>query len=203
MPYGKFKTYEEVATTFEIKLKEQNFVQEKSLNIESILFEYVAKNLTRRVNYISEAAICETIISVILNIVKEKYELAVWSHVSFDVSEQDGLVGVPDYLIAPVSDIGTTYEKPVICIIEAKKDNFIEGWAQVLATMVAAQKFNQNKENPVFGIVTTGDIWKFGQLQNNILTMDTVSYSATENLQKLFNIINWVFDSANQQLAQK
>jgi hypothetical protein len=39
---------------------------------------------------------------------------------------------------------------------EAKKDNFNEGWAQVLAEMIAAQIFNGNEPIEVYGIVTTG-----------------------------------------------
>ncbi|HAO22857.1 MAG TPA: hypothetical protein DCQ37_21835, partial [Desulfobacteraceae bacterium] len=77
-----------------------------------------------------------------------------WSHVRFDVSPEEGLAGIPDFIIAPASDIGTTFEKPVICVAEAKRENFNEGWAQAIAEMVASQRFNGDENIEIFGIVT-------------------------------------------------
>ncbi len=71
-----------------------------------------------------------------------------------------------------------------------------KGWAQALAEMIAAQRFNQNAQTETFGIVTTGNFWQFGKLQQNILTMEIISCSATENIQKLFDILNWLFYEA-------
>ena len=103
----------------------------------------------------------------------------------------------------PASDIGTTFKTPVICIAEAKKENFNEGWAQALAEMVAAQRFNQNDELEVSGIVTTGSIWQFRKLRKKDLTLEIVSYSALEDLQKVMNIVNWIFYEAKNILKQQ
>ena len=198
MSYGMFSTYEEVATKFQIKLKEDSFIKEKPLNLNPTLFKLIDDNLKTRRSYVSENAICETIISPILNIVTKENNIPLWSHVRFDVAESEGLVGIPDFIIAPASDIGTTFIKPIICISEAKKDNFNEGWAQVLAEMIAAQIFNGNEPIEVYGIVTTGNFWEFGKLTKNILTREVVSISATEDLQKLLNVINWIVITAKQ-----
>jgi len=48
--------------------------------------------------------------------------------VRFDVDEPAGLSGIPDFLIAPASPIGPTFNQPVICVAQAKKENFNEGW---------------------------------------------------------------------------
>ncbi len=200
MSYGTLKTYEEVALKFEIQLQEQIFVQQKKINITQEMLGFIQKNLQLRRNYISESAICETMISPILNLVANVNDLPVWSHVRFDVDEKVGLIGVPDFLIAPASPIGTTFTKPVICVAEAKKENFNEGWAQALSEMIAAQNFNQDDSMEVFGIVTTGSIWQFAGLKENILTMDVISYSALENLQKLFNCLNWLFAEAKTKI---
>lgn len=202
MPYGSFATYEQVATKFKIKLVEQSFVQETSLVVDKVLFDFISDNLRTRRSYVSENAICESIISPILNIVAKSNGLPVWSHVRFDVAEEDGLVGVPDFIIAPASDIGTTFKNPIVCIAEAKKENFNEGWAQVLAEMIAAQKFNNTMEQEIFGIVTTGNFWQFGKLCRNILTMEVVSYSAAENLQQLFDVLNWIVIEAKKNITQ-
>lgn len=198
MSYENFKTYEEVAIKFGIKLQVKHFIEEKELEVEKDLFQYISSNLQKRANYVSENAICETIISNILNIVGRDYDLEVWSHMAFDVSEEDGLVGTPDFLIAPVSDIGTTFTSPIACVSEAKREDFTIGWGQALATMIAAQRYNNSTEKDIFGMVTTGDIWKFGKLRNNELTMDTVLFSATEDLQRLFNVVNRIFFEASK-----
>lgn len=201
MSYGNFNTYEEVATKFEIKLIEQSFINKESINIDKSLFDFVNDNLKSRRNYVSENAICESLISPILTIIAKHHNLPIWSHVKFDISEEDGLVGVPDFIIAPASDIGTTFTNPVICIAEAKKENFNEGWAQALAEMIAAQKFNDNTNMNIFGIVTTGNFWQFGQLFKNELTMEVISYSAVENLQTLFDVLNGIFIEAKKNVT--
>ncbi len=200
MAYRDFKTYEEVATQFKIKLTERSFVREKEIVIEEALMTYVSSNLQSRMNYVSENAICEALIAPILNIVRREYKLGLWSHMRFDVSEEEGLVGIPDFLIAPVSDIGTTFTKPIICVAEAKKDDFIAGWGQALAIMIATQKYNQS-DHDIYGIVTTGKIWEIGKLSKNDLTLETTSYSSTENLQKLFNVLNWLFSESSKVLS--
>jgi len=196
MSYGNFSTYEEAATKFKLKLRELSFVQEKEIAVKPDILEFIKENLSLRRNYITENAICESIISPILTVISKNNNLPVWSHVRFDVSPEEGLAGIPDFIIAPASDIGTTFEKPVICVAEAKRENFNEGWAQAIAEMVASQRFNGDENIEIFGIVTTGNIWQFGKLQQNILTMEIISYSAIENLRKLMNIINWLFGEA-------
>ena len=200
MPYGKFSTYEEVATRFKIKLIETSFIQETPIEIPESLFDFIDDNLRLKRSYVSENAICESIISPILNIVCKFNYISLWSHVRFDMSEEDGLVGVADFLIAPTSDIGTTFTKPVVCVAEAKKENFNEGWAQALSEMIAAQRFNQTPNMDVYGIVTTGLFWQFGKLNQNHFTQEVVAYSAVENLQQLFNVLNWLIQEAKKQV---
>ena len=200
MAYGNFKTYEEVATKFQIKLHEASFVEEKVISVPQDVFVFIKENLETRRNYITENAICETIISPILMLVSKAHQLPLWSHVRFDVSEEEGLIGIPDFLIARASDIGTTFERPVICVAEAKKENFNEGWAQVLAEMIAAQRFNTDAHIEIFGIVSTGSFWQFGKLQDNILTLEVISYSALESLQKVFNLLHWIFTQAEKNV---
>jgi len=202
MPYGTFSTYEDVAIKFAIKLAEQEFVKEKQIDVDESLFRFIDDNVRTRRSYVSENAICENIISPMLNVVVKHNNLPLWSHVRFDVSEEEGLVGVPDFIIAPASEIGTTFRRPIICIAEAKKDNFNEGWAQALAEMIASQKFNSDEESEVFGIVTTGNFWQFGKLRGKVLTAEVVSYSAAENLQQVLNVLNWIVAEAKNNILQ-
>jgi hypothetical protein len=202
MAYGKFNSYEEAATTFHIKLIELPLVRESPLQISSEMFAFIEDNLKTRRSYISENAICENLIAPILTVVAKCHNLPVWSHLRLDVSEVEGLIGIPDFIIAPASNIGTTFKNPLICVSEAKQENFNEGWGQCVAEMVAAQKFNNNQELEIFGIVTTGNIWQFGKLVQTQLVMDIIAYSAVENLQRLLNILNWMFEMAKENLVK-
>ena len=200
MAYGKFGTYEEVATQFKIKLIEASFIQKKEIVIPESLFEFINDNLRLKRNYVSENAICEAIISPILTIISKYHQIPLWSHIRFDISEEEGLVGIPDFLIAPSSDIGTTFTHPIICVTEAKKENFNEGWAQALAEMIAAQRFNQTPDQDIYGIVTTGLFWQFAKLNQHNFTQEVIAYSAVEDLQQLFDVLNWLVSEAKKSL---
>ncbi|MDM8560701.1 hypothetical protein [Candidatus Parabeggiatoa sp. HSG14] len=198
MAYSNFKTVEEVAKKFDIEVANKTaFINQKEMNVLESLFSMVIENLNDDLSFVNEVTICERIISPILNIVSRNYEqLNVWSHVSYNIDEKKGLVGEPDYLIAPRTKYGGM-AKPSLCVIEAKRDNFDEGWAQALAEMVASSLLDINL---CYGIVTTGKTWEFGKLADNIFIIDPISISATDNLQKTFNILNWMFDKISKQV---
>ena len=44
-----------------------------------------------------------------------------------------------------------------------------------------------------YGIVTTGAIWQFGKLEGGSFILDPRYLSATTELQRVFNTVNWVF----------
>ena len=76
--------------------------------------------------------------------------------------------------------------------MEAKKDNFEEGWGQCLAELIAAQKLNNQPEQLLYGIVSNGKIWEFGQLREQDFIKNIQEYSIS-NLDKLFAGLNFVF----------
>jgi hypothetical protein len=155
----------------------------------------VQENLNDSTNYTTEYAICDALIHPILDIVAKNYTLKVWSHIQYNIDIQKGLVGEPDYLIAPKTKYGTM-AKPSLCIIEAKKDNFDEGWTQTFAEMVATSIIDNTVTR--YGIVTTGAIWQFGKLENNKFTIDPQYISATTELQRIFNMLNWLFNKISK-----
>ncbi|MCB1189212.1 MAG: hypothetical protein H7A23_03940 [Leptospiraceae bacterium] len=200
MAYGTYKTIEEVGKKFDIESEFVEFLKEEKVQIEVLFFQFFLKNLKTPRNYISENSICETIISPILNIITEKHLLPVWSHVHFDVSEEEGLTGIPDFLIAPTSKTGFTYTNPIVCIAEVKKENFEEGWTQVLCEMIAAQRFNNKPNETIYGIATSGSMWQFGKLIGKKFIMDPRIYSATVDLQRLLDALNWFICEAKKEL---
>ena len=192
MPYSQFKSVSEVARLFDIEDSEKKlYVGQLNIKLPDSEFKRIERKLMDKLNFINETTICERIISPILELVLDKHEsLKIWSHVAYNVDKEKGLIGEPDYLIAERTKYGDM-DIPPICIIEAKRDNFEEGWAQALAEMVAASL--QGRKN-CYGIVTTGNIWEFGHLANQVFTRDTTQFSATINLQDIFDRLNWVFD---------
>lgn len=83
-------------------------------------------------------------------------------------------------------------KSPVLTIVEAKKENLNAGLGQCLAEMVAAQIFNQrsNREiSTVYGVVTSGNIWKFLQLSQNQVHIDLTEYFIG-NVEKILGILS-------------
>jgi hypothetical protein len=195
MPYSKFESIEEVAGKFDIEVVDKGIIDMLDIEIPDYPFSEITKRLNDSMSFINEVTICEDIISPILTQISAKYKsLYIWSHVAYNV-EKD-LVGEPDYLIATRTKHGGMGIPP-LCVMEAKKENWEEGWAQTLAEMYAT---SIQGAKVCYGVVTTGDVWMFGKLENNIFTKDPVKISATRELQVVFNVLNWVFDKANASL---
>jgi len=196
MSYSDFKKVSEVATQFETKIKKKPFIDTLNIKITQVYLTDITEKLNSTMSFINEVATCEDIIKPILNLVEKKYKaLHVWSHVTYNVDKEKGLVGEPDYLIASMTE-QALMSVPPICVIEAKQDQFEEGWAQALAEMIAAS--SQGLEI-CYGVVTTGKAWEFAKLENNVFTKDPNQISATDNLQKVFDTLNWLFDKANER----
>ena len=70
-------------------------------------------------------------------------------------------------------------DTPIIIIVEAKSDNIKSGFAQCISEMYAAYLYNNNKNTPVpniYGVITTGSLWKFLKLTDKIVWIDQDEY---------------------------
>jgi len=129
--------------TFHLTYQEQNFIQPKSFEISDYLRAELQFNLTELVVDSSEYALCENLIYPILREIWKAYKtyFMLWSH--HPLEESDELSGIPDYVIAKRSPLGKIiFEQPYFIVVEAKKDNFSEGWGQCAAELVTIQKLN-------------------------------------------------------------
>jgi hypothetical protein len=190
MSFSQFKSVSEVARKFDIEVVDNFFVEQKVIKVAELYFSDLQKKLISPRNFINETTICETIIRPILDIVSDHYKtLEIWSHVSYNVDAENGLMGEPDYLIAPRTKYGDM-DTPALCVIEAKQEKFDEGWAQALAEMVASSF--QGSE-VCYSMVTTGKAWEFGCLKQGVFTKDPRQFSAIADLQVLFELLNWLF----------
>jgi len=194
MPYSTFKSVGEVTQKFDIEVRTEQFIDKKEFKIPDYIFSRIEVSLTEDAYFINEFAICEHIISHILDEVAEHYkQLLVWSRAPFNVDKGQELVGEPDYLIAPKTKHGIM-SIPPLCVMEAKQEKWNEGWAQTLAEMYAA---SIKGAEICYGVVTTGKAWEFGKLENNVFTKEPTQISATEDLKKVLDVLNWLFDKAN------
>jgi len=199
MPYSTFKSVGEVSQKFDIEVRTEPFINEKELAIPDYIFSRIKANLAEDAYFINEFAICEHIISRILDEVAQHYhQLLVWSHVPFNVDQEQGLVGEPDYLIAPKTKHGVMFIPP-LCVMEAKQEKWSEGWAQTLAEMYAT---SLKGAKICYGVVTTGKAWEFGKLEHKVFTKDPSQISATEELKKVFEVLNWLFEQTNSHINQ-
>ncbi len=195
MPYGQFESVEQVASLFQIKVQDASIIQSQRLNISEIVLQRITKKLLDSLSFRNEATICNKIITPILNIViKQHPPLNLWIEEPFNVDKAKGLYGEPDYLIARVTEFGGMAIPP-LCIIEAKKQDWDHGWTQALAEMVAASLQGAQK---CYSAVTTGNVWQFGTLENNIFLKDPNQISATRELQLVFDTLHWIFTEINK-----
>lgn len=128
----------------------------------------------------TEKARSEMIIAPVLLEVRRQvgYRIGLFSGTEFNVAAEQGLNGVCDFLIS-LSSESLFIQSPVVALVEAKKEDIKGGLGQCIAEMLAAQMFNQQEGNPIpkiYGVVTSGNIWRFLTLEQQTVAIDRVEY---------------------------
>ena len=98
-------------------------------------------------------AICEEVI-------QRHPKLKIWKGA---LVQSDDLTGIVDYVLAPDR---AYLDTPLLCVVEAKKDDFEQGLAQCLVEMKACRWRNEQDgfRGEAFGIVSNGDGWRYYKL---------------------------------------
>ncbi|WP_293353528.1 MULTISPECIES: hypothetical protein [unclassified Microcoleus] len=181
MPYSDF-TLERVTRTFELttSARVDLFGDIPELECSAMLTEILRYNVPLAVASNSEKARSEMIISPILidlrRLSRERINL--FSGIEFDVDSARGLNGICDFIISDSPEI-LFVSAPIITLVEAKKENITAGLGQCVAEMFAARIFNEragNEVSTIYGVVTTGSIWKFMKLDGSIISIDLTEY---------------------------
>ncbi len=206
MSFQDFVSTDVALEKYELIRRDEEMVdygQIQPISPSDVLIRSLEFDLQHHPQILSEHALCERIIYPILREVWMRHEkLEVWSHIPIQVDEE--LSGVPDYLIARKSPRGfQRLEIPLLAIVEAKREDFITGWGQCLAAMVAAQKLNSELEllPVIYGIVTTGRIWEIGKLENQVVTIHPFNLSLTQ-LELLLGVLDYLFVECEAQLEK-
>jgi hypothetical protein len=203
MAFTQFKFLKDVLKAYQLKLSKKNFI-EKTPNCPApeSLHNDINFSLNQGLYKHSEAAICEQLIYPILKTLWINgflEDMLLWSHTSF--TADDTLTGVPDYVFAQRTEYDSeSLEPPVLVAIEAKKDNFEEGWGQCAAEMVAAQQANAQTEFIVYGVVTNGKLWEFAKLKANVFSKNK-DYIDIIDLDELYSTLYSILEDCKNQLT--
>ena len=105
-------------------------------------------------------------------------------NVEYPIEIDEKLGGLLDYLIRSEQEI---------IIIEAKKGDMDKGFNQLIAELIALDKYQRDNESSKFlyGAVSIGELWRFGilkRMEKNILR-DLHTYRVPEDIENLFAII--------------
>jgi hypothetical protein len=170
MTYSQF-TLSDIKHKFHLTLNEETdlFATVAEATIGDTLTTILAENVPLALAIHTEKARSELIIAPILVEFRRilHHTVSLFSGVEFNIAEEEGLKRVCDFIISHSKE-QLLVTAPVITVVEAKNDNIKIGLAQCIAQMLAAQLFNRQAENDVevvYGIVTTGSIWKFLRLE--------------------------------------
>lgn len=128
----------------------------------------------------TEKARSELIISPVLMEARRRQAgaISLFSGVEFNVDAAQGLNGTCDFLLS--RSVEQIYVRaPVLMVAAAKREDFARGFAQCAAELLAAQIFNQQEGTDIpalHGVVTTGNLWRFLRLRDNLLQIDRHEY---------------------------
>ncbi len=181
MAYSTF-TLSQISQQFHLQLDEKSelfrSVPEVALRPE---FQAQLNELTPLALAVaSEKARSELIIAPVLLEVWRMtgQQIGFFSGVNFDVDKAQGLDGFCDYILTRTPR-QLFVEAPVLMLVEAKNEDMKSGYGQCLAEMLAAQRFNAiagHGDDLVYGAVTTGERWKFLDLNGDTARIDFDDY---------------------------
>ena len=181
MAYSDF-TLDDIKKKFQLSIKERTDLfshvssVEPSDSLSILLRDYIP--LALAIN--TEKARSELMIAPLLVEMRRlaDHEISLFSGVEFNVDAAQGLNGVCDFIVS--NDAEQFYiTAPAIMVVEAKNENMKAGLPQCMAAMIAARLFNVRQEQPIeplYGVVTTGNIWKFLRLEQSTVSIDAAEY---------------------------
>ncbi len=185
MSYRDFNL-KKVQDAFQIKIIEKPgiFAAIESHPVSSYLSETLQENVPLAVSINTEKARSELIIAPMLVEVRKILDrkISLFSGIELNVDEEKDLSGFCDFIISD-SPEQLFLKAPVITIVEAKNENIMGGLGQCLAEMIAARIFNERENSGVsriYGAVTSGNLWRFVKLDNDVAHIDLDDYSIRE-----------------------
>ncbi len=199
MSFSQFRNIAEVQKEYKIKYEEGIFISALDIVVPQAFIEEFRFNKENIDIFSSEASRSELIISPLLREIYKRHSKNYSFWIQKPISFNEVLSGTPDYIFSKRSALGkTVLETPIVIVVEAKKNDFEQGWGQCLAELVASQKINNNETNSVYGVVTDGNLWQFGRLQEHLFTKNEKNYTI-DNMQELFGALEHLATLVEQE----
>lgn len=192
MSYSDF-TLSDLRKQFHLVVEEVSdlFETVREAELPPFLLNTLERNLPLAAKLSTEKARSELLIAPILVEFKFLHEnrVGLFSGLEFNVDEATGLKGRCDFLLTR-NPTQLEVIAPVCVLVEAKNEDIVAGIPQCLAEMLAAQRFNRREEieGAIYGIVTTGELWRFMKLDGLRASVDAVQYSI-QSPKKIFGIL--------------
>jgi hypothetical protein len=197
MPFGTYKSLEDVVRAYQISLRIDEFIQPIAYPVCEHLQQRLQLFLKNAPLSVSEEAVCEFLIAPILqeNWLSYLDSLMLWSHASF--GDESPLTGYSDYFFSKRSPLGPVRDQPYVLFAQAKRDDFDAAWAECLSAMLAAQKMNHHPEQTICGGVSNGMAWQFAKLEAQLFTQDSREFTLSY-LPELFAALHFIFEQSKQ-----
>lgn len=202
MAYSNF-TLRQVEKAFNLQIEEEIdlFAQITAIAPSDDLKRMLAENIPLALAINTEKARSEFLIAPTLLELRRRspIPISLFSGTEFSVSPDLGLSGYCDYLIS-LSKQQLMISAPVVAVVEAKNEDVKGGLGQCIAEMIASQLFNEqenNAINTIYGIVTSGEIWKFLKLSKQSVWIDLTDYYITEIDKILGILLDFISDEAS------
>ena len=193
MPYSNF-TVKKVQKDFGIQIIEKVdlFSSIGSREIGDHLKQTLLDNVSLAVAVNTEKARSELIIAPVLIEIRKIFnkEISFFSGIELNIDRERDLTGFCDFIISQSSE-QLFLNTPVITVVEAKNDNIMSGLGQCAAEMIASRIFNEQEGtilSKIYGVVTSGNMWKFLKLEGNAIYIDLDDYSIKE-ISKIVGIL--------------
>jgi hypothetical protein len=166
MAYSDFQSLQSLeALGVEVIETTESFIQAEPIAPSAFLIEALKRFVPLATAINTEKARSEYLIAPLLSeLTTLNPKLSLFSGRSLNVDPSRGLNGFCDFILTASPD-KLLIRSPIVMIVEAKNENINDGLAQCIASMYAARLVNQNDptiaNHPTYGIVTTGQIWRF------------------------------------------
>jgi len=175
MPYTDF-TLERVEAEFGLVTRPGALFADLEVVAVPAWLDDMLKRGRQAAALVSEKARSEFLVVPILLAARDSAigPLSIYSGQRLDVDPARSLVGECDFILASTPPI-PRLKAPLLTVLEAKRADIELGLGQCAAQMVAARLFNERAggvEKPLFGCITTGEIWQFLRLEESEILLD-------------------------------
>ncbi len=122
----------------------------------------------------NEKTRAEVVVAPILLHLAFTYQLSLYCGEGFNIDLEAGLSGTVDHLFSRANPGRSTIQPAITTVIETKSNRY-DTVSHCLVQMVSFQHWNASTDI-VYGVVTTGLMWRFLKLEGTTVTIDLTDY---------------------------